>query len=372
MKLKRKVKKPFKCLLVILVMLTLFLIICFFYKKNSSKNLNSKKNVNLENKISVRKMSLVAVGDVLTHDAVLKDAKTTDGYSFKQMFSYIKPMIQSYDLKYVNEESIIGGPSYKISGYPTFNAPDAVGDDLIDTGFNIVGLANNHAYDKGMKAILYSNQYWKEKNVITAGTYSSQEERDSIKIYEKNGIKYAFLAYTTSLNGNNLPTDNEYLVNIYSNEQARFDIEKIKNQVDVIIVAMHWGDEYTNVPTNSQKEIASYLSSLGVNLIIGTHPHVVQPIQYVGNTLVIYSLGNFISNQLVLGLNPAIGLMVGIDIMVDNDSVKFSIKQKELLYSYSNNSTDFKVIPFSKLNNDILNDYQNIESKYMGIVGDVM
>ena len=135
---------------------------------------------------------------------------------------------------------------------------------------------------------------------------------------------------------------------------------------------MHWGDEYTNTPTNSEKEIAQYLSELGVDLVIGTHPHVVQPIEYVGETLVIYSLGNFISNQLVIGLNPAIGLMVGVDITVDGDDTKISIKEKELLYSYSKNSTNFKVIPFSKMNDDILPDYKSVEEKYMSIVGDVM
>lgn len=341
-------------------------------KLSNNNHKSVKENTSKDKAVDKKEMSIVMVGDVLTHDAVLKDAKKADGtYDFMDMFEYIKPLIKNYDLKYVNQESIIGGNQFPISGYPTFNAPDSIGDNLINVGFNIFGLANNHAFDKGENAILYSNKYWKGKDVIAVGTYSNKEERDNIKVYEKNRIKYAILAYTTSINGNNLPANKDYLVNVYSNEQAKEDIEKVKDKADIIMVAMHWGDEYTNTPTNSEKEIANYLSSLGVDLIIGTHPHVVQPIEYIGNTLVIYSLGNFISNQLVLGINPAIGLLVGVDITITNGNKNISVIKKELLYSYSNNSKEFKVIPFSELNDNILSDYKNIESKYMNIVGDV-
>ena len=372
---KRRIKKwPIFLILIILV----GVIFVFLNKDTINKSNNNSKNKEkikkvAETKSNKKKISIIMVGDVLTHDSVLVDAKKEDGsYDFKDMFSYIKPMIKDYDLKYVNQESIIGGPTFKYTGYPTFNAPDAIGNDLIDTGFNIFSLANNHAYDKGETAILYSNKYWKSKNVIVAGTYSSLDERDNIKVYEKNGLKYAFLSYTTSLNGYQLSSDKNYLVNMYSNDKVKADVDKIKDKVDIVMVAMHWGEEYTNTPTSSQKEIAKYLSDIGVDLVIGSHPHVVQPIEYINNTLVIYSLGNFISNQLVLGLNPAIGLMVGIDIIKENDKLTFSIKQKELLYSYSNNSREFKVIPFSKLNDDILKNYKDVESKYLSIVGDVM
>ena len=372
---KRRMKKWPIFLIIIILFGAIFI---FLNKNNLNKSNNNRKTKEkskkvVETKRNKKQISVVMVGDVLTHDSVLADAKKEDGsYDFKDMFSYIKSMIKDYDLKYVNQESIIGGPTFKYTGYPTFNAPDAIGNDLIDIGFNVFSLANNHAYDKGETAILYSNKYWKSKNVIVAGTYSSLEERDNIKVYEKNGLKYAFLSYTTSLNGYQLSSDKNYLVNMYSNDKVKADVDKIKDKVDIVMVAMHWGEEYTNTPTSSQKEIAKYLSDIGVDLVIGSHPHVVQPIEYINNTLVIYSLGNFISNQLVLGLNPAIGLMVGIDIIKENDKLTFSIKQKELLYSYSNNSREFKVIPFSKLNDDILKNYKDVESKYLSIVGDVM
>lgn len=369
---KRKVKKGFKFVLLIIITLLLFLGFKV-YLKNGNKSVNTKKEPKIVDKKKEEKkdkyMSLVMVGDVLTHDSVLADAKSPSGtYDFSNMFTYIKPIIKDYDLKYLNEESIIGDPSLGFSGYPGFNAPEAIGDNLVDLGFNLIGLANNHAMDKGEKSILNSNNYWKSKKVITAGTYSSQEERDTIPIYEENGIKYAFLSYTTVTN---TKAPKSYLLNMYSDEVAKKDIDSIKDKVDVIIVAMHWGEEYTNTPTSEEVRIANYLSSIGVNLIIGTHPHVVQPIEYINDTLVIYSLGNFISNQWVLGENPGIGLLVGLDITLKDNKVNFNIKKKELLLSYSENSTKFKVIPFSKLTENELANYKTVEAKYMDIVGDV-
>ena len=162
---------------------------------------------------------------------------------------------------------------------------------------------------------------------------------------------------------------------MYSDEKARKDIENVKDKVDVIIVAMHWGSEYTKNPTYEERSIAEYLSGLGVNLIIGAHPHVVQPVRYVGDTLVIYSLGNFISNQLSIAsnyaydTNPGIGLMVGMDIIVDDDGkVTFDNVYKELILAYAQNSTNFKVIPFSNLTDDLFNDYKSVEETYMNIV----
>lgn len=367
MKKKRKIKKRLYVILTILVVSVIGIIAL---KNINNTNENNKDNSNdLPNKSEVsndKKMSLIAVGDVLIHESVYKDAYSNGKYDFSKMFKRIKPILKNYDLKFCNQESIIGGSELGISGYPSFNSPDEIGDEIVRLGFNLISLANNHAMDKGVSAITYSNNYWKSKDVITSGSYLSSSERDNIKIYEQNGIKYAFLAYTTSLNGNTLPQS--YLVNMYTDTKAKNDIEKIRDKVDVIIVSMHWGEEYTNTPTESEKQIAKYLSDLGVNLIIGHHPHVVQPVSYIGDTLVIYSLGNFISNQLSIGLNPGIGLMVGMDIVVDEDGVKFENLYEELILAYAENSTNFEVIPFSQLNNNLLNNYENIEKEYMNIV----
>ena len=315
-------------------------------------------------------MSLISVGDCLIHGALYMDAKTGNNtYDFSNMLEDIKPLIEPYDLRYFNQESIIGGKELGISSYPRFNSPDEIGDNMLNIGFNMVSLANNHSFDMGDKGIIYSNNYWKEKGIISAGTNTSKEDRENIKIHEQNGIKYAFLAYTTVTNGLSASKGNEYLVNVYSDKQAKEDIEKIKDKVDVIIVAMHWGEEYVVDPVKEQKDIATYLSSLGVNLIIGTHPHIIEPVGYIGDTLVIYSLGNFISGQKPLGLDKIIGLMVGMDIYVKDSKVYFKNIDYNLLYTYSTNAnTNYKVIPFKNLDDSILNNYKEIEKKYISIV----
>ncbi len=321
-----------------------------------------------------KKMSIVMVGDALLHNVVYNDAKQSDGtYDFHSMMSYLGPIIQDYDLKYYNQETIIGGGTP--STYPRFNSPDAIGKDMVDIGFNLVSLANNHSLDQGEKGILYSNEFWKNQNgVVTAGTYSSLEERNEIPIYVQNDISYAFLSYTEKTNGLQVPTGKDYLLNVYDKEKVKEDITKAKEKgAEVIIVAMHWGSEYTHIPTSSEKEIAQYLSELGVNLIIGCHPHVVQPMEYVGDTLVIYSLGNLVSAQHPLGLDKIIGLLVGLDIVVEPDStVHFENIQKQLLYTYcTSNYKNFKIYPFKDLTNDILKNYKEIEKEYLEIVGEV-
>ncbi len=376
---KKRKKVKLKKRVFLLLFIALITLVLFIFNDNpkriKSGNKDSKVFVdtvvkfsdNINNHMVLKKkMSLFAVGDVLIHESVYKDAYNKGTYNFSKMFTDIEPIIKNYDLKFCNQESTIGGKALGISGYPSFNSPDEIGDDIVKLGFNLISLANNHALDRGENAILYSNAYWKTKDVITAGAYSSEKERDEVHIYEKNGIKYAFFAYTTI---SNAKIKKDYLVNRYSAKKAKSDISKVKDKVDVIIVSMHWGVEYKNEPTESQKQIAEYLSSLGVNVIIGTHPHVVEPVTFIDNTLVIYSLGNFISNQLSIGLNPGIGLMVGVDIVLNDDgSVTFENLYKELILAYAEHSTKFRVIPFSKLTDKELKDHKNVEKKYMKIV----
>ena len=349
----------------------------FLYLKTSEKVTKPKATEKEEIKEEVveepkeKRMSLVAVGDALIHGAVFQDAYIGNGnYDFSGMFTSIAPLIQDYDLKYYNQETIIGGKDLGISHYPMFNSPDEIGLNLIDIGFNMVSLATNHAMDKGEAGVLYSVNFWRNQDVVVSGQNSSFEDREqNIQVYEKNGIKYAFLSYTEHTNGIDLPYGKEYLVNVYSDEQAKEDIEKIRDKVDVIIVAMHWGEEYTHVPTYSQKREAEYLSSLGVNLIIGAHPHVIMPVGYVNDTLVIYSLGNFISGQSPLGIDKIIGLMVGLDIVVKENKVTFENINYKLLYTYSTSYyTNYKVIPFDELTDDILYNHDAYNEEYMSIV----
>ena len=369
--MKKRYKRRLKKKPIIILILILIICLCIKFDVFSKKPMQQTDIEEVVEVKNVKKsMSLVMVGDALIHDSIYKDAYVGDNnYNFMDMFDYVGEEIKDYDLKYYNQETIIGGKDLGLSNYPMFNSPDEIGSDLVKTGFNMVSLANNHSLDKRERGINYSVDFWKSMDgVISAGSYNSWEDRNEAKVYEKNGIKFAFLSYTTGTNGIPLPEGKEYLVNVYSDEVVKDDIAAVKDKVDVIIVAMHWGSEYTHTPTAEEKRIATYLSSLGVNLIIGCHPHVIQPVDYVGDTLVIYSLGNFISSQRSLGLAKIIGLMVGLDIVVENDKVTFENINYELLFTYDKNYKNFKIIPFNRLNNDILNNYEQIREEYMNIV----
>ena len=373
---KRRVKKKnvFVALLTLILIVGVSVAVYLFItsdKKEEIKKDEKKEVVEKEKEPEEKRMSLVAVGDTLIHAALYLDAaRGNNTYDFSYMFTDIQPLIKNYDLKYYNQETIIGGKNLGVSHYPRFNSPDEIGENLVNIGFNLVSLANNHTMDKDEAGILYSVDFWKkQEGVVVSGQSDSFEDRNNIKIHEQNGIKYAFIAYTDMTNGLPVPAGKEYLVNVYSDEQAKIDIESIRDKVDVVIVSMHWGEEYTHTPTYSEKREAQYLASLGVDLIIGSHPHVIQPVDYIDDTLVLYSLGNFVSGQSPLGLEKIIGLMVGMDIVVKEGDVTFENLDYKLLYTYCTaNYKNYKVYPFDNLTDDILYNHEQIEEQYMAIV----
>ena len=334
----------------------------------------------------IYELSLVMVGDMLVHDSLYKEANKNanyNGYDFKPMLTYIKDIVKDYDLAYYNQETILGGTSIGLSSYPAFNSPYEVGDAMIDAGFNIVSLATNHTLDRGITAIENSHNYWKDKDVYVTGSYSSMDERNNIEIKEKNNITYAVLNYTYGTNGIKRPNGYESYVNIwdmsnkesYENykEQVQEDINSIRDKVDVLMVAMHWGTEYKFDTTWYQEDAAQFLSDLEVDIIIGTHPHVVEPITWIDDTLVIYSLGNFLSAHEVVNMANRIGLMSMIDIKkeVDGEEITITLENldNELIYTYHNNYKDFKVIPFSNSDiNNYLNNASSIYNEYKNII----
>ena len=395
-KKKKRVKsrKRLCKLLIILIVFILFIlgITLLIFKLTEKKELpygdviaNEKDN-KFEEKDEVYELSLIMVGDMLVHDSLYEEANklaNNNGYDFKPMLTYIKDIVKDYDLAYYNQETILGGTNIGLSSYPAFNSPYEVGDAMIDTGFNIVSLATNHTLDRGVTAIENSLAYWNSKDVYTTGSYNSIEKRNNIEIKEKNNITYAVLNYTYGTNGIKRQNGYESYVNIwdmsnknsYENykEQVKIDIENIKDKVDVLMVAMHWGVEYKFDTTWYQEDCANFLADLGVDIIIGTHPHVVEPVTWINDTLVIYSLGNFLSAHEVVNMANKVGLMTMIDIkkeIKDNESIiTLNNLNNELIYTYHNNYKDFKVIPFS--NSDIfdyLNNAENIYNEYKNIV----
>ena len=372
---KRRVKKKNVFVAILIFILIICVVVAGYLfitsDKKEVKEGNKEEVVEKEQKPKEKRMSLVAVGDTLIHAALYLDAsRGNNTYDFSYMFTDVEPIIKDYDLKYYNQETIIGGKNLGVSHYPRFNSPDEIGENLVNIGFNLVSLANNHTMDKDEAGILYSVDFWKkQEGVVVSGQSNSFEDRNNIKIYEQNGIKYAFIAYTDMTNGLPVPAGKEYLVNVYSDEQAKIDIESVRDKADVVIVSMHWGEEYTHDPTYSEKREAKYLADLGVDLIIGSHPHVIQPVGYIDDTLVLYSLGNFVSGQSPLGLEKIIGLMVGMDIVVKDNDVTFENLDYKLLYTYcTSNYKNYKVYPFDNLTDDILYNHEQIEQEYMNIV----
>lgn len=381
MKRRKRIKLK-KNALIICLFLFLILCLCIFFLSGKDKAIEVPKenipNVEIkddEKSPKVYEVKMIMVGDALIHDRLYNTVRNEDGsYDFKPTIQYIKPIITKYDLKYYNQETILGGAELGYSSYPQFNSPNEVGDAFLDAGFNLVSLATNHTMDKGERGVLNSVNYWKsKKNVVYSGQWSSWDERNEVHVYDINGISYAFFSYTTWTNGLETPNGKEYLNNVYSDEKAANDISKIRDLVDVVIVAMHWGTEYSLGVSSSQEYIANYLAGLGVDLIIGSHPHVVEPVEYINNgkTFVIYSLGNFLSAQ--YGIDRLTGLMVEVTIkkVVDVDgtiTVSIESPKAELTYTQTNDYTKYRVYPYSKLNSTILPDYMNYYEYYKGIV----
>ena len=372
---KKRLRKKARNNLVILL-LSVLAIISGFYVQRKKNYVNEYVNVTYKtvNTEVVNKASLVMVGDALIHMPINRTYKTNNGYDFKGIFKYIKPIVQEYDLAYYNQETILGGTGITISGYPQFNSPQEVGDAFVDAGFNLVSLATNHSMDNyyrtGGKTITNSVNYWKKHadTIIAAGSYLSQEDRDKVVVKEINGIKYGLLSYTEQTNGLPVPSGKSYLVNIYNKDKVKKDIEAYKKEVDVLMVAMHWGSEYTHTPPSSVKEKANYLASLGVDIIIGCHPHVIQPMTYIGDTLVIYSLGNFVSNQDTIA--KLTGLMASANIVkrTYHGKTKVSIENATAEFIYTRKSEKYLVYPYSKLNNNILSNYKSQFEKFKKIV----
>ena len=384
---KRKLNKKGKSLIFLFSLIICILISNTIYKEYKNNIPKETKEIKKKEEIPPKEnsISLIMVGDNLIHDKIYNEAKTENGYDFKKMYSLIKEEVQKYDLAYYNQETILGGKEIGVSSYPAFNSPYEVGDAMIDAGFNLVSLATNHTLDRGEKAIINSRNYWnQQKDVLAVGSYSSQEEKEQIQIKEKNHIKYTLLNYTYGTNGIQVPSGKEYLVNIwpvtktnpetdtpYQNykEQVKKDIESVRDKVDVLMVAMHWGIEYEYTPNSYQKDMAKYLSNLGVDIIIGTHPHVIEPIEWLDNTLVIYSLGNFISAHEVVNIGNRIGLMTSIKITKKNNKIELSELKNELLYTYyTNDYHDFLIVPFSKMKEEYLKNYKSTYDQFKEIV----
>lgn len=252
------------------------------------------------------RLSLVSVGDNLIHSKLYEQANDRaggNGYDFSALYENIALSVSSADIATINQETIIA-PSFPPSTYPLFNSPSEVGDEIVDIGFNIINIANNHILDKGQQGLKEAIEYWRSKDGIAmTGGYLSKEEMKEPETFVKNDIVFGLLGLTQYTNGLSLPSTSPLAFMLTTETEAiKQKIEATAKVSDVVLVNVHWGNEYSTTPTQEQKQLAYKMVEWGADIIIGHHPHVLQPIEMVkkldgGDALIAYSLGNFVSMQ---------------------------------------------------------------------------
>lgn len=251
------------------------------------------------------RVSFSAVGDNLIHSSIYEQANKRaggQGYSFDYLYENIRPYLAEHDVNWINQESLI--TNLAPSTYPTFSTPEELGHSAYDAGWRVFGVSNNHTYDKGAAGIAATRQFWAgmPDDALTAGLYQSENTANGIAVHEVNGLTIAYVAFTESTNGLPTPSGTEAFV-IYTSETDAMQalVSTARNMADVVVVGVHWGVEYSHTPTDAQRQLAQSFTEWGADVIIGTHPHVIQPVEWVDGggrqALVAYSLGNFISAQ---------------------------------------------------------------------------
>jgi poly-gamma-glutamate synthesis protein (capsule biosynthesis protein) len=255
---------------------------------------------------SVLSATLCFVGDLMCHSTQFNYAKVnTDSFDFTGVYREVKKYLTIPDLTIGNLETVVAGQNEGYSGYPYFNVPDDFIYALKEAGFNLLITANNHALDQGWEGVKRTIDVINDYKIHRTGTFISQEDRDSVRIFLVNSIKIAFLAYSENTNGLAIPKGKEFVINLINEDLIRNDIRKAREKnADIVLVHLHYGPEYNREPSDYQKEIVQKIIELGADIIIGGHPHVIEPFDFyeTRNTkldlgFVAYSMGNFISNQ---------------------------------------------------------------------------
>ncbi len=328
---EEKLKKVLEILIIILI--TVILIFLFknlhnYYKNNhnyvKNQNTNIDNNMNQLNDLensennmeatsteedSSINFTLTAIGDTLCHNTQYWDAynSETKEYDFSYVYEDIKYYTKVADITVGSLETTFAGEDKGYSNYPTFNSPDSLATSLKKIGVDIISLAGNHALDYGYSGLCRTIDVLDEADISHLGTYKTEEEQEKLLIKNVKGVKIAFINYTYGTNGIPVPSDKKYCLNLIDKNLISKQIEKAKEQnVDMIVACMHWGTEYKTVANNEQKELADYLFKNGVDIIIGNHPHVLEPMEKKTITLddgttkdvfVVYALGNFTADQ---------------------------------------------------------------------------
>ena len=384
---QRHLRKEFQVILpAVLIVFGFYLIKTFSFTEPPvyTKQPHTAEQIDRTAKVLMRKEPIVSsatmfiAGDALVQIECIDQSRTgEDTYDWSYLMDGSTAPASQYDLAFYNQETILGGDHLGITVYPHFNCPQSFGDYMASRGFNLVSTANNHSLDKGEEGILNSIEFWKKyPDIVTAGTNESQQQREEIAVHEVNGITYAFTAWTYSMNGYETTPGHEYMVNCYRGHESELLnwVRNAKQKADVVIVSMHWGEEYTPDPNDEQLHLAQQLSDAGADIIIGNHAHNIQPIQWInGRTLCYYALGNLVNSQNVVDdttweeVNTGMASTLTIEKTIQpDDSVDIVIKdvKAELLFtSYEGEFQDIHSVYFQDVSSDLFKDKDTFYQK---------
>ena len=322
----KKVSKTLSITVAVLLVI-LIIVACFYYFKNRSdyeslvtssrqeieeqkqKSEESNENEEEEEQETDATFTMAAIGDIMCHNTQYMDAynQETGAYDFSYVFEDISFYTKTADIAIGSLETTFAGEEKGYSSYPTFNTPDSLAYELKSIGLDVLSTAGNHALDKGFDGLSRTIDVLDDADIAHLGTYKSQEEQDKVLFKYVKGVKIAFINYTYGTNGITVPSDKEFCVNLIDKDLIKKHIETAKEgNADIIVACMHWGSEYKTTPSTSQTELADFLFQNGVDIVLGNHPHVLEPMEKRTITLedgttkdrfIIYSLGNFIADQ---------------------------------------------------------------------------
>ena len=332
-------------------------------------NEENKTNNNSEGTPTDTTFTLTAIGDIMCHNTQYIDAYNdeTGEYDFSYVFDDISLYTKTADICVGNLETTFAGEDVGYSSYPTFNTPDSLAYELKDIGVDVLSTAGNHALDKGFNGLSRTIDVLNDADISHLGTYKSKEEQDKTLIKYVKGIKIAFVNFTYGTNGIPIPSDKPYCVNLIDENLMKEQIDRAKEEEpNIIIACMHWGTEYKTTPSSTQEQLADFLFKNGVDIILGTHPHVLEPMEKRTVTLddgstkdgfVIYSLGNFIADQNAEYTRDSI--ILNIDITKHTDG-KITIDNYEYvpIYMYKDTSKKKQKMKLLDINKNIYN-YEN-------------
>ncbi len=316
---KRRIKRnnlPYIILFALIILISALLAIFISIKSKSLQQLQSVVTDTSSIKTSSQTQQLptikadttarlVGVGDNLIHEALYSQAQKRaggEGYDFAYAYQNIEEIIKTADIASINQETVMAD-IFKPSAYPRFNSPTALGQHLEKIGFDVFNQANNHTIDKGEKGILATIDFWSTQDAKLTGVYKNIEDYNNIRTVTANDITFSFIGMTELTNGLSLPEGSDViLMRLSDEEKIKERIEKAKEISDVVVINVHWGAEYTHKPNELQKVMAKKMIEWGADIILGHHPHVIQPVEYIVREdgtrgIVAYSLGNFISAQ---------------------------------------------------------------------------